>query len=256
MTANIPTGSSAHFCKMGTAFWKNVSNRKFCFIHQMYFLNRQNRLTKATVFPEPVLLPPIQSRPFKISGMHPSWILVGFLIARFARDATIHGRTPISANEFLWAVKGVTFDSVEGTGFCIPKSPLLICSSCFASETDGSTEIGGLNFRLFVSRKSVADSMIHKTFLYLACSTTLFSTICRKWEIKNFDTPGELFLRQCEARRLQMVLMEVSLDKSGLKWRVWAVAHVTSILPRRLSLTNRGLPETQSPRNDRSRTFV
>lgn len=37
MTANMPNGSSAHFCKIGTA--------------------------KEMVFPEPVLEPPIQSRP-------------------------------------------------------------------------------------------------------------------------------------------------------------------------------------------------
>jgi hypothetical protein len=44
-TAKMPDGSSAHFCKMGAA--------------------------KATVLPEPVLLPPIQSLPLRISGIQP-----------------------------------------------------------------------------------------------------------------------------------------------------------------------------------------
>ena len=43
--AKMPMGSSAHFCSIGTA--------------------------NATVFPEPVLLPPMQSRPLRISGMQP-----------------------------------------------------------------------------------------------------------------------------------------------------------------------------------------
>lgn len=65
-TANIPDGSSAHFCKIGAA--------------------------KATVLPEPVLLPPMQSFPLRISGMQPFWIPVGRLMAMLARDRTSHGR--------------------------------------------------------------------------------------------------------------------------------------------------------------------
>lgn len=44
-TAKMAEGSSAHFCKIGTA--------------------------KATVFPEPVRLPPMQSLPLRISGIQP-----------------------------------------------------------------------------------------------------------------------------------------------------------------------------------------
>ncbi|KAI4126258.1 MAG: hypothetical protein LQ347_005042 [Umbilicaria vellea] len=54
----MPTGSSAHFWSMGTA--------------------------KATVFPEPVLLPPMTSLPFKISCL---------VMAIAERDATSHGAT-------------------------------------------------------------------------------------------------------------------------------------------------------------------
>jgi hypothetical protein len=67
----IPTGSSAHFCRMGTE--------------------------KATVLPVPVRDPPMQSRPFKISGIHAAWIPVGFLISMDARDATSHGATSMEA---------------------------------------------------------------------------------------------------------------------------------------------------------------
>jgi hypothetical protein len=65
--ANIAEGSSAHLCKMGTA--------------------------NATVFPEPVLLPPMQSLPLRISGMQFFWMPVGRRMAMLARDCTSHGRT-------------------------------------------------------------------------------------------------------------------------------------------------------------------
>jgi hypothetical protein len=68
----IPKGSLDHCCRIGTA--------------------------KATVFPEPVLLPPIQSRPERISGMAALWMRVGFLMAMFAREETNQGETFRSAN--------------------------------------------------------------------------------------------------------------------------------------------------------------
>lgn len=71
MTANIPTGSIAQFCSMGIA--------------------------NAMVFPDPVRLPPMQSRPSRIFGMHPFWMPVGRLIAMAARAPTSHGCTPIDS---------------------------------------------------------------------------------------------------------------------------------------------------------------
>jgi hypothetical protein len=68
----MPKGSLDHCCRIGTA--------------------------KATVFPEPVLLPPIQSRPERISGMAADWMRVGFLMAMFAREDTNQGDTFRSAN--------------------------------------------------------------------------------------------------------------------------------------------------------------
>ena len=61
----MPKGSSAHFCMIGMA--------------------------KATVLPEPVLLPPMQSRPSSIFGMHSRWMGVGLVMAIAANDATSHG---------------------------------------------------------------------------------------------------------------------------------------------------------------------
>jgi hypothetical protein len=52
----------------------------------------------ATVLPVPVLEPPIQSLPFRISGIHALWIPVGFLISMDAREAESHGVTPREAN--------------------------------------------------------------------------------------------------------------------------------------------------------------
>ncbi len=66
-TPKMAEGSSAHFCSMGTA--------------------------KATVLPDPVLLPPMQSRPLRTSGIHPFWMPVGRLMAMLASDCTSHGRT-------------------------------------------------------------------------------------------------------------------------------------------------------------------
>jgi hypothetical protein len=53
---------------------------------------------KATVFPEPVLLPPMQSRPERISGIAALWMRVGFLMAMLAREETSQGETFRSAN--------------------------------------------------------------------------------------------------------------------------------------------------------------
>ncbi|KAL1997608.1 hypothetical protein VTN02DRAFT_1333 [Thermoascus thermophilus] len=72
-TAKMPNGSSAHFCRIGTA--------------------------NAIVFPDPVRLPPMQSRPFRISGIHAFWMAVGRLIAIAASDPTSQGAT-FSAAKF------------------------------------------------------------------------------------------------------------------------------------------------------------
>lgn len=70
--AKMPKGSSAHFCRIGTA--------------------------KATVFPDPVLLPPMQSLPLRISGMQCFWMPVGLLIAMAPKEPTSHGLTFRAAN--------------------------------------------------------------------------------------------------------------------------------------------------------------
>lgn len=67
----MPKGSLDHCCRIGTA--------------------------KATVFPEPVLLPPMQSRPARISGIAADWMRVGFLMAMLAREETSQGDTFKSA---------------------------------------------------------------------------------------------------------------------------------------------------------------
>jgi len=73
---------------------------------------------KATVFPDPVLLPPMQSRPERISGMAADWMRVGFLMAMFAREETNQGDTFKSANvDFslpFWAA--VMVEDVVGAG--------------------------------------------------------------------------------------------------------------------------------------------
>ena len=68
---NIPLGSSAHFCNMGTE--------------------------NATVLPVPVREPPIQSRPLRISGIQAFWMPVGRLISMDASDATSQGATSMEA---------------------------------------------------------------------------------------------------------------------------------------------------------------
>jgi len=59
---------------------------------------------KATVLPVPVLDPPMQSLPFKISGIHAFWIPVGFLISIDAKEAESHGATPIEAKLLIASV--------------------------------------------------------------------------------------------------------------------------------------------------------
>ena len=88
----MPKGSLDHCCRIGTA--------------------------NATVFPDPVLLPPMQSRPERISGMAADWMRVGFLMAMFAREETNQGDTFKSANvDFslpFWAA--VMVEDVVGAG--------------------------------------------------------------------------------------------------------------------------------------------
>jgi hypothetical protein len=72
---------------------------------------------KATVFPEPVLLPPIQSRPERISGMAALWMRVGFLMAMFAREETNQGDTFKSAKvDFSFPFCAAVIVSVAVTG--------------------------------------------------------------------------------------------------------------------------------------------
>ena len=65
---NMPQGSSDHLVSMGPA--------------------------KAMVLPEPVLAPPMQSRPLRISGMQCFWISVGWVIFMAERDSTSHFERP------------------------------------------------------------------------------------------------------------------------------------------------------------------
>jgi hypothetical protein len=107
--ANIPTGSSAHFCRMGTA--------------------------NATVFPEPVLLPPMQSLPFNISGMQSFWMPVGLFIAMAPNECTSQGFT-VKAEKVV----------VVSTGANIPAllvDDVLICDLVFTRDVrDGTESLG------------------------------------------------------------------------------------------------------------------
>ena len=107
--ANIPTGSSAHFCRMGTA--------------------------NATVFPEPVLLPPMQSLPFNISGMQSFWMPVGLFIAMAPNECTSQGFT-VKAEKVV----------VVSTGASIPAllvDDVLICDFVFTRDVrDGTESLG------------------------------------------------------------------------------------------------------------------
>ena len=67
MTAKMPMGSSAHLCSTGTA--------------------------KATVFPLPVLPPPMTSLPSSMAGIQPFCMPVGRKMAIAAKDAMSHGAT-------------------------------------------------------------------------------------------------------------------------------------------------------------------
>jgi hypothetical protein len=85
--AKIPQGSSAHFCRIGTE--------------------------KAIVLPVPVRDPPIQSRPFRISGMQAFWIPVGLLISIEASEPTSQGATSIVAKStFSLGAGGAATDTV------------------------------------------------------------------------------------------------------------------------------------------------
>ena len=48
----------------------------------------------ATVLPEPVLEPPMQSRPAKIAGIQAFWMRVGRVMAMCERDVVSHGSVP------------------------------------------------------------------------------------------------------------------------------------------------------------------
>src|SRR5947209_6656461 len=52
---------------------------------------------KATVLPEPVREPPIQSLPVRISGIHARWIGVGRVMANRASEAVSQGATSRAA---------------------------------------------------------------------------------------------------------------------------------------------------------------
>ena len=68
----------------------------------------------ATVFPVPVLDPPMQSLPFNISGIHDRWISVGFVMAMEFREWTSHGETSRDSNEDAVMVAGVEIGVFEG----------------------------------------------------------------------------------------------------------------------------------------------
>lgn len=68
MTAKTALGSCAHFCSMGTA--------------------------NATVLPEPVREPPIQSRPERMGGMQTDWMRVGVLMERWESEVVSQFSTP------------------------------------------------------------------------------------------------------------------------------------------------------------------
>ena len=68
MTAKTALGSLDHCCKIGTA--------------------------KATVLPEPVREPPMQSRPESVGGIQFAWMRVGVLMAMVEREVRSHGSTP------------------------------------------------------------------------------------------------------------------------------------------------------------------
>lgn len=78
---------------------------------------------KATVLPVPVRDPPIQSLPFKISGMVDFWMLVGVRISIDANEETSQGVTPIEENvvfsEVTSCVEGRPEEvtTVDGFGF-------------------------------------------------------------------------------------------------------------------------------------------
>ena len=111
MRAKIPLGSSAHFCIMGTE--------------------------KATVLPVPVLEPPIQSFPLRISGIQEAWIPVGRLISMLASEATSHGATPSEAKLSFWLTAGVVPDLDELDGFC-----KLFCFALMREIVDATTGSG------------------------------------------------------------------------------------------------------------------
>jgi hypothetical protein len=89
--AKIPHGSSAHFCRIGTE--------------------------KAIVLPVPVRDPPIQSRPFRISGMQAFWIPVGLLISIEASEPTSQGATSIVAKSTFSLGAGGAGSSTDTVGW-------------------------------------------------------------------------------------------------------------------------------------------
>ncbi len=120
----MPTGSSAHFCKIGTA--------------------------NATVLPDPVLLPPITSSPSSIFGMHPFWMPVGLVMAIDESDATSHGLTSSAAN-VMYAAGLLLPGRLEGAtiSFC-----------CFEIDEPGFEILGprdmgqGVNVCIFKASRS------------------------------------------------------------------------------------------------------
>jgi hypothetical protein len=128
-------GSSAHFCMIGTA--------------------------NATVFPEPVRLPPMQSRPSSIFGMHSLWMAVGLVIAIDASDATSHGCTfnETKSKHRLRRRRALADDGRPDRLACSPLGPCCFC--CRSTGSDEPCLAGGdnrLRFSVLGKPSSLAPS--------------------------------------------------------------------------------------------------
>src|SRR5215471_12406290 len=122
---------------------------------------------KATVFPEPVLLPPIQSLPLRISGMQAFWIAVWRLIAIAERELTSQGARSRDAKDE--SVSGTPTASasrvVIGSGLVIFFADIFIrergCRAKYesAEDVDSLRRFDGLSR---ISAPSSSDSLVEE----------------------------------------------------------------------------------------------
>jgi hypothetical protein len=141
MTPKMADGFSAHFCRMGAA--------------------------KATVLPEPVLLPPMQSLPLSSMGLLSLCMAGGRVMAMLASACTRHGRRPSDSKVVLASRGAVTWEPGSGSARLGRGASTLFPAWGLRVMRDGTLKA---DLTIFGSSSSLSVGDVRRRFLGLALS--------------------------------------------------------------------------------------